>query len=298
MKISDSIELLNKEALFHNSQAEALKELIAVKEPYFALTNLQLKDDELSATMPFELSDHMELYGMGIPEIGRHMAILGSLALANSNPKKEKHYYLATHAIVERTHSQASGDGEYSGKVRTVSFTKRVGKIKGEIYSGGILQCTIEVSYAVLHDLTFNRMFAKDKQTTNFIPTYNPYEKSSRLYNINLGCKNADASLGTIKQEDCAGHFHDFAALPIARLGGALTNLSGLLFNHLRYSDERYSIHKAEISAKSFVFSGKKLELYAQVEHNEENEEVIIKSHASTNDCQHVVEYKLSFFKT
>lgn len=297
MKLSNTIEILNPQTIVQNSKLINLKKLIAVKEPYYALTNLEQINDELSASIPLELTTHMEPYGMSIPEIGRHMAILGSLALANTNPKKEKHYYLATHAIVEKAHKNAGGDGLYIGKVKVLSFTKRVGIINGELYNAfGELYATIVVEYAVLHELVFERMFGAERQTTNFDSIKNPYCKPSHLSNANIGYKNSSASLGNIKQDDCAGHFKDFAALPIARLGGALTSLSGLHYNLIRNSNQKYNIRKAEINAKSFVFAGKELNLISQLTSDINNNEICIESFASTTECENVVDYKLWFY--
>ena len=297
MKLSDSIEFLNNQTKVHDSKLAELRELIAVTEPYYALSDLYLHDNVLSAAVPLELTDHMEPFGMAIPEIGRHMAILGSLALANANPKKEKHYYLATHAIVERKHDKPGGDGMYFGKVKVQSINKRLGEITGELYNPfGELFCTIEVKYSILHEMVFNRMFSNVRQTSSIKTTKNPYTSTSQLYNINLGDKISNASLGIIKKESCAGHFKDFAALPIARLGGALTSLSGLHHNFICGSNKKYCIRKAEIHAKSFVFAGKKLNLFTQLINSSNNKEICIESFANTTECNRVVDYKLWFF--
>jgi hypothetical protein len=298
MRLSDSNEFVGKLVEVNEFKLTELRKLIAVTEPYYALSNLHQHDDVLAATLPLQQTNHLEPFGMGIPEIGRHMAILGSLALANANPVKEKHYYLATHAIVERMHNKPGSGGNYFGKVKVVQFNKRTGQITGELFNNfGELYCTIEVTYSVLHELVFNRMFAKEGQTTNDNIQINPYANPSTLYNLKLGIENSFASLGTIQKEHCVGHFKNFPALPIARLGGALTSLSGLHYNFIRNSTDRYCIRKAEIHAKTFVFAGRNIELFSQIVESNTADNMCIESYANTTDCCRAIDYKLWFFR-
>ena len=169
MKISESVGFAPTLNEVSKSKVEQLRKLISVTEPYYALSNLQISDDVLTANMPMELTNHHEYKCMSIAEVGRHMAILGSLAMANANPRKERHYYLATDAYLEKKESEVNAeDGMFLGKVYVDSINKRVGVVNGELYTPkGELHYSIKVQYSILHQTIFDRMFGAGKQQTH-----------------------------------------------------------------------------------------------------------------------------------
>ena len=76
---------------------------IAVREPYFALKDLVLMGPgSITARTPREVIDHGEAQQMNAAEVGRHLAILGSLSCAQLQKSDDKHYYLAVEADLKR----------------------------------------------------------------------------------------------------------------------------------------------------------------------------------------------------
>lgn len=297
MEISQPIGAITNPRLYQDAEHAGINKLIEVTEPYFALTNIRFNNNTIEADVPLEHTSHMEPFGMSIAEVGRHMAILGSIALARINPVKKKHYYLATDAYLERFHDKPGGAGIYHGNIEVKEFTKRKGKVAGVItspLSGPLYSLTVE--YKVLTLQLFERMFGHEKQPTPPKPHFNPYRKDPSLYQVNLGLKSSTATLGSVRKENCIGHFDEYPAMPIARLGSAMAKISGLHLNHIRSSDEEYCIRKAEIHAKSFIFAGNKIDLISKVEESAEDEGICISAFASTKDCNNAASQKVWYY--
>lgn len=297
MEIPQSVGVITNPMLYQDVELADICNLIEVTEPYFALSNLRLNGNKIEADIPLEHTGHMEPFGMSIAEVGRHMAILGSIALARVNPVKQKHYYLATDAYLERFHDKPGGAGIYQGSVEVQEFNKRKGKVSGLIISplsGKLYSLTVE--YKVLTLQLFERMFGHEKQTTEKKPHYNPYRKDPSIYQVALGLKTSTATLGSVRKENCIGHFDDYPAMPIARLGSAMAKISGLHLNHIRSSEDEYCIRKAEIHAKSFIFAGNKIDLFSNVEESKDDEGICISALASTKDCNSAASQKVWYY--
>ena len=297
MKPSDSVGVKQRNLDSQISQVNELYQLIEVSEPYYALRNVNMVDNNLVADIPLELTSHPEPFGMSLGEAGRHMAILGSLALAKINPAKKKHFYLATDACFERLHSKPGGAGMYKGIISKYSIQKRTGEVEGILVSPfNEVLYKASVKYSVIDTVLFQRMFSKQMQNTEKIPYDNPYRNEPKLFGTKLGLKISTATSGIIEKRNCAGHFDNFPAIPIARLGGSLIKLSGLHFNYVHSREEEYCPKKAIIHASTFIFAGTKIDFNSKVISDEGENGIYIHAMANTTKCNNAVEMKLWYY--
>ncbi len=264
-----------------------LKSLIEVTEPYYALTNLTIDDESvLKANVKKELDCDHEVKGMSYSEAGRHLAILGSLALANSNPVKEKHYYLATKAYVKRVYQDSYEDIDHVAFMKTVLFNRKKGVANGHLKTAnGKLVYTITVEYQVLSNSLFERMFKQHKQETPYLEGYNPYRDSIPLFDLVKTNESCSATLGTINKDICVGHFDDYPALPVARIAQVLTSIASIQNNEVEKKIEPLRIKHVVLYAKAFLFAGEEMSVKSIYEPQPKmSEECVIDTFAYSNN--------------
>ncbi|MFT3739757.1 MAG: hypothetical protein QM786_13450 [Breznakibacter sp.] len=262
-----------------------LTKLIDVTEPYFALKNLTWEDDGyLKAEVQIEMTDHFEIPFLSLSEAGRHVAILGSLALAQDNPRKEKHYYLACDAVFDRVHSQAISSGKCYLRAKTLSIDKRAGIVHGQLFSdSGVLTYDAEVRYAIIHHEVFGRKFSSHFVDSEPRCTDNPYARKTPVRMEKQTSENHTGYIDSILRNDCAGHFNHYPALPVARISGAMFELSGDHYNILRNSDSNYCIRRVEMHAESFIFAGEKVKITTEHKEDLSGKGTLIEAHALIN---------------
>ncbi len=107
---------------------------ISVTPPYYALNEVVEMDEYIVATVPRQLNDFEEKLPITIPEVGRHMAIMGCLALSKANQLKEKHYYLATEAVITRNSIRETNNPFLKGRVKVQAIDKKNGWVVGELF--------------------------------------------------------------------------------------------------------------------------------------------------------------------
>jgi len=142
-----------------NFQMDALQ-YIDVTAPYCALTNLtaipsttqsQLSEG-IGCTFSREQPCGTQITTFCAAEIGRHLAILGSIVAAKENPVKNKHYYLALDAHlhmagIRETHETLRGESF----VTVPDWDKRRVTCKMQAFTlGGQFYADLEVRYAIL----------------------------------------------------------------------------------------------------------------------------------------------------
>ena len=268
-------------------QAFALLRKIAVEPPYFALGNIQLEGDfVIKASFQTELHHPDEISPICTSEVGRHIAILGSLALAKINPVNEKHYYLAKHAIVERTNVLPHPDDIFTGIVTSAELSKKSGDISAELLnSKDEVIYRITVNYSVIHHKLFARLFNNNKQLGINSSSQNPYVENTPFNFLQIGKEICTASLGMVEPYHCQGHFNEYPAMPVARLGNALINLAGKHYREITGSTEKYCIVKAEIKAHSLIFAGDEVELKSEIDSQKYDKGLIINTFAYNKAC-------------
>ncbi len=264
-----------------------LKSLIEVTEPYYALEDLSIDDEGvLKADVQKQLDCAHEEKGMSYSEAGRHLAILGSLALANSNPVKEKHYYLATKAFVKRVYQKPYDEIDHVGFMKTILFNRKKGVANGHLKTkSGKLVYTITVEYQVLSNRLFERMFKQHKQDTPFVEGFNPYRDSIPLFDLLTSKESCTATLGTINKDVCVGHFEDYPALPVARIAQVLTSIASIQNNEVERKIKPLRIKHVVLYAKSFLFAGEQMSVKSIYEPQPQmTEECVIDTFAYSNN--------------
>ena len=266
-----------------------LNQLIEVTYPYNSLKDIQTEDTTVTATFEQELFDNSQIAGVTLAEAGRHIAILGSLAVANINPVKNKHFYLASKATLIRVHDLPCHDTSYKGVMTAIDFNKKNGVAEGAIYDqkGDVLYTAI-VQYSVLTVQLFERFFKKYKSSTFKSEGFSPYGDVVNLYDMNLCVDSSSASLGEVKQEWCLGHFDHYPALPVAQISQGLMNLAAAQNKLIKNKDKQYCIKEVNMDADSFIFAGEKLSFSSDYDTTRD----CFKTKASTEETKGAVSLK------
>lgn len=275
-----------------NSFDYSVLNYISVTKPYFALQNLRNKDEYIYADFSTELKNVTEDGSISTPEVGRHMAILGSLALARENPRKEKHYYLATKAHIKCFSENATDQTTFTACVKLESFHRKKGFVSGSVFNkhGDILY-TIEVTYMILVSSIFERMFENNKINTPLTFDFNPYINDTKLNDVNLDIETSYANGGVVDKNECIGHFHNYPALPVARLGMAMGNLGSMHFMHLNPNEKKkFKVTFTEIIANQLVFVGEEIKYRTELVDPNPEKGMIIRTIAYTDKSDFVAE--------
>ena len=250
-----------------NDLEERIQRLICVTKPYYALKNLQESGNALQAEINIENIFSGESTIISGAEAGRHLAILGSCALALQNPLDEKHYYLANKAYIERGEdlSQIIKSGIIAGsrlvvkaKALELDLKKKSGNAEAAIYTqSGKLIFKLNVSYQVLKATLFQKLFSKNFFKNQFPIFENPYSKNIEIKNIAYDKTVLKGDLGIVSPEKCPGHFDNYPALPIAVLCSTLARLGAKHMGKLLHSSKlQYTIKKVDVSAHNLAFAG------------------------------------------
>ena len=260
----------------------AANELICVSKPYYALQDVKyLSNGKLQATVTVENQHSGETTPISASEAGRHSAILGSLALALENPLPIKHYYLASHAILNRiNHTTSTQPSVFAQKViieaevLDLDIAAKKGKINATIYTAaGVPILNLVVSYHVFKKDLFSKLFRKRYQEDVLSKSANPYTANTPLYDVTLTKNQMTASLGVIQAEQCLGHFDNYPALPVAILCNAMIRLGGLHVERLTFDNGiSYAVRSAILSADGLAFAGQEVTLSSSVMHVDADE--------------------------
>ena len=141
-----------------------LFEKIDVLPPYFALENLEIDSDKnVFATIPVEQEMGNEVGLISGAEVGRHLAILCSCAVAYINEKKGRHYYLACEATIKlidekplRYNLDRINLPKIIGKAKAEFISKKIAKAECSIEnSNGDLLYILDVTYKVVTEELF-----------------------------------------------------------------------------------------------------------------------------------------------
>jgi len=206
---------------------------IDVTAPYFALTSLSVlppkpgtQSEGVGCVFNREQPAGTQVTTFCAAEIGRHLAILGSIVAARENPVKNKHYYLALDA-----HLHMAGIQENTETLRGESFVtipdweKRRVTCKMQAFTkDGKLYGDLEVRYAILpEDRLLKSVRPVDPELvlgTPWTPTdVSPYKKPIMLRMIRHPTPNtATAMISLHNIVNMAGHFTPRACAPIAIL--------------------------------------------------------------------------------
>lgn len=260
-RTGNSIKILSKEEIF---------KLIDVHEPYYALKDVIVYAGNF-ATASIEVEQPLgdEIFPIGAAEACRHLAILGSVCCALSNPVKQKHYYLAHRG----TYKRAIEKTHYTGKklVATATctfFSKRMANIKACLLDeDNQLICGIENSFHVVPHAIFERLYYNFHKEIPDFGLKNPYRQKKQLFDVQFSALSASASLGKIQDDYCAGHFPHFPAMPVAILMNTLLDLAAAYIHHIT-GDKSLKMYVREMTllADNLGFSGEIVVLHVKQE--------------------------------
>lgn len=250
---------------------KSLYERIDVRMPYFALQNIsEINKNTLQASIDVEQPLGHEAGPICSAEVGRHLAILGSCAAAHCNPKKGKHYYLASKSVVERlctdtkTHETlfVTASAYFHSNNRAVTQAYLHNK-------EGKLLYRVDVIFQVISDRLFRKIFKTYKQNlrqilrsenniSNKKTRNNPYQLPKlTLEKININNSRLTGSLLNIDAKHCSGHFPLYPALPVSKLIDTLNNYIGVLLTEMIGSKyDKYMLHHSTVISDNLAFAG------------------------------------------
>ncbi len=240
-----------------------LTSLIMVKAPYNVIYDICINsDDSVSGKIKNEYLSEQEGGPIGVSEAGRHLAILGSMALAKDYGFPDAHYYLAIHATLDRHSSQIKHADSYLAlNVKTLLKEKRTATVTGEIrYPDGELIYTITIVYKVLSQSVFSKLFGQHKNSEKIQNTISPYINRKKLTSLVFEGDKVTGTYGEVLAKECEGHFLDYPALPVAIIGNLYVELAIKLFN--KYTNNQFDkmiVLNTTINALRLAFSGEEV---------------------------------------
>ena len=235
---------------------ENIEELIEVKRPYYSLDDIKCDANGVSALVKSEHPMENEIGGIAAAEVGRHLAILGSCALATTNPDKSKHYYLAHRASLRRiAYPESIVESNYKVDSRTMYLDKRKGVAHSRLYMDDIHIFDLEVQYHVIKERIFNKLY-KEKYVEYDPSVNNPYAEEYELVNLGYKENELTAMLAPLSPQQCSGHFETHPCLPVAVLMHALSRSAGRLLSKQLGHNITYIVDSADICAENLAFYG------------------------------------------
>lgn len=233
-----------------------------VTPPYNILFDVnEAPDKSITAKVKNEFLYKDELGPVGCTEAGRHLAILGSMALANENPSTAKHYYLAIGAKFKHENFDNDNKNEndecFYLSVKVNHYNAKEGEVEGIIANSNntVLYSAI-ISYNPLSEALFSRLFKAHRYTLPIINEISPYKNRRSFINKTITGDTITGDYGVISPNDCEGHFHEYPAFPIAIIANLFGELGITLFldKFPVYNKAFYS--NATLSAKRLAFHG------------------------------------------
>jgi hypothetical protein len=237
-----------------------LLQRIGVKPPYFALRDLALEGLYLHATARAESPPFREHGPMPAAELGRHAAMTGLCHAASAQDDAKRRYYLARHATCRyEANTQPYGTPiRFSSEV--LEQTKRACTASVTASAGGTPVAAFEITYTVLTEAAFQRLFRHRAQQTPAVA--NPYGALLTSDWARDG-DGAEQVVEEIPASSCAGHFGGYPALPVAVLMGQLSYLAGRLYGD---PPQPYRVVRGEVSASDLAWAGESVRFRAHPE--------------------------------
>ena len=265
----------------------AALERISVAAPYFALEQLTETDDGVAALVPISSPMHPETGFIEATQVARHLAILGSCAVALQREDDERHHYLATRAHFLRTANVTDPGGRYGGAVLEAEATgiwidrrsaRSLVKLNGP---DGEASHILDVHYTVMTPRMFDRLMppigpalngagngTRTIEADTMPAASNGTRASDPRIEFSVGSSGNDAvrfDCGPIPNEMCAGHFPQYPAAPVALVMGRLAQAAGLAMNrHMGFGELSYQVDEARVVATKLGRAGQNRVLNAE----------------------------------
>lgn len=200
--------------------------------------------------------------------MGRHLAILGSCALARNNARPGKFFYLANEALLIRHELKSLNRQE-----PLLVLARPDGKSHAEIEMrtlDGSLSSTLRCRYQVLSERAFARFFASKKRPGQGAAngSASPYAKPVELNRLYTDAGQAVSLLDEVTAQMCLGHFRNYPAMPVAMLMDGLHRLA--CAHASEHVARGFRLITCAVGADQLAFAGESVEFSVELLRNEE----------------------------
>lgn len=244
-----------------NLTREHLLQRICVRPPYFALENIALEGERFSASARAETPIALEPAPMSASELGRHAAISGLSLIALLQKDDDRRYYLAQKAECDYFKNEAEFGDLVRFEAKPLDVDKRAARVSVSASVNGKAIAHFTISYTILTERTFERLFARYQKPTYLSPS--PYTKLLSE-TFERGDTWAETKV-TIPAWACVGHFDNYPALPVAMLMSQLSYLAGQVIGR------PYFVPKGLVEANDLCWAEKEVTFRAELMAMEEN---------------------------
>jgi 3-hydroxymyristoyl/3-hydroxydecanoyl-(acyl carrier protein) dehydratase len=250
-----SAYVLERRAVSSFIATQQVLQRICVRPPYFALENLTLEGERLSAYTKAETPIALEPSPMSAAELGRHAAISGLSLVALLQKDDDRRYYLAQKAECDYFKSDAPFGAVVKFEAKLLEMDKRTAQVTVTASIEGQAVASFTINYSILTERTFERLFARYQKPT--YPTPSPYANLlSETYE--RGETWAETCV-TIPSWACVGHFDGYPALPVAMLMSQLSYLAGQIMG------QPYFVPKGLVEANDLCWADKEVTFRADL---------------------------------
>lgn len=248
---------------------------IAVHPPYFAFRSLYTKADEWDIYGEFtpEQPRGNELGPLATAEAGRHLAILGSCAAARTQAEGTRVYYLASQAQWDlRYHPIGLGQTpSMTARAKIVEQSRKTVAAKTQLLVGGQLFAELSVSYHVLAEKTFEKLYASQRTPALLPSGQSPYAEAFPLSVLELSDQEITACSVKFCAARCEGYFPEYAMWPVAVVMNGMNQALSRLLNHKMGRAVSYRLSRATLDAAELVPAARQLQFSARLSSMDDN---------------------------
>lgn len=242
---------------------------IAVQPPYFAFTSLYKRPDEWDIYGEFtpEQPRGNETGPLATAEAGRHLAILGSCAAALTQPEGTRVYYLASRALWGLRYYPI-GLGQtpsMTARAKIVEQSRKTVTANTQLLVGGQLFAELIVSYHVLAEKTFEKLFASHRLPPSIPTGQSPYAEALPLSVLALSDQEITACSVGFCAAQCEGHFPQYAMWPVAVIMYAMSQALSRLLDHKMGRAVSYRLLHVTLNAAELVPAARQLQFNAHL---------------------------------
>ncbi|VVO42333.1 hypothetical protein [Pseudomonas fluorescens] len=248
---------------------------IAVQPPYFAFRSLYTLPDEWDIYGEFtpEQPQGNELGPLATAEAGRHLAILGSCAAARTQFAAARVYYLASHAQWN-LHYRPVRLGQtpwMTARAKIVEQSRKIICAETQLLVDGQPFADLFVSYHVLAEKTFDKLYARHRSPAPLPSGHSPYAEAFPLSVLELSDREITACSVDFSAARCEGHFPQYAMWPVAVVMYGMSQAMSRLLDHKMGRAVSYRLLHVTLDAAELVPADKQLQFNARLASMDDN---------------------------
>jgi hypothetical protein len=233
-----------------------------VQPPYFALEELRVVDDCVIAEVTADPWSPRELGVVGSAEAARHLAILGSCAVALASGDSGRTYYPVHRArLLARGNPAPSREAlpRFTLSARMTNFDRGLSSATAEAdlcTAEGALVLRFGVDYHVIPEKDFRTLFAAHAEATDDHGAPSPYATHRPLAMGTFDGRSIRAVMDKVVAADCAGHFRGYPALPVSIMARHVFDLVAEGCRQLGgWSDVRIAVVGGGVETERFAWA-------------------------------------------